>query len=135
MDGKLDLRIKRPLQPVSTDKVAALSTFCSTLSECAALSGLKDKTVAIEIGIDAALWSRMKSGDAGIKGETLDALMDACGNELPLLWLLYRRGYDPLSLRKRESEVEQENRELKEQLAKERQEREIITKFVRETRA
>lgn len=130
MDAQLDLRVKRPLQTVPREKVAALSTFAAALSECAALSGLKDKTVAIEAGVDAALWSRMKSGDAGVKGELLDALMDICGNELPLLWLLHRRGYDMSSLRRRESELEKENRELREQLGLVQHEREIEQRVV-----
>ena len=39
---------------------------------------------------------------------TISRLMDACGTELPLMWMLHQRGYDVESLHKRQSEIERE---------------------------
>src|SRR3546814_9006547 len=72
------------------------------IAKCAELVGSIDKTFAIDTGIDSPTWARIKQGEAGIKGEFLDVLMDACGNELPLLWLLHSRGYDPRSIHRYE---------------------------------
>ena len=43
--------------------------------------------------------------------------MDVCGNDAPLLWMLHQRGYDLGSVRKRESEIEKQNRQLREENA------------------
>ena len=42
-------------------------------------------------------------------------LMDVCGNDAPLLWMLHQRGYDLYSLRKLESETQKQNRLLREE--------------------
>jgi hypothetical protein len=42
--------------------------------------------------------------------------MDACGNDAPLLWMAHQRGYDLGTMRKRETELQRENRELREQV-------------------
>jgi len=65
----------------------------------------------------------------------LKQVMDKCGNDAPLLWMLHDRGYDITSLRRRESELEQQLREAREQLAKERAEREVERRLFRELRA
>jgi hypothetical protein len=64
--------------------------------------------------MDKARWSRIKSGQEGIKPEQLERFMAACGNDAPLLWLLHRRGWDLNSLRKQESETERELRRERE---------------------
>lgn len=40
-----------------------------------------------------------------------------CGNDAPLLWMLHVRGYDLGSVRKVETELQRENRMLREKLA------------------
>lgn len=57
------------------------------------------------------------SGTEGVQWPKFVALMDKCGNDAPLMWMLHQRGYDLHSLRRRESELERENRELRERLA------------------
>lgn len=108
---------------------------------CADAAGVQDKTVVADLSyddkaaVDSATWSRIKSGLASPCWDTLDALMDAMGNELPLLWMLHRRGWDPKSLRRYETDVERENRMLREEVAQLKSEKEVITRFVREARA
>src|SRR3546814_19696063 len=91
--------------------------------------GSIDKTVAIDTGIDSPTWARIKQGEAGIKGEFLDRLMDACGNELPLLWLLHSRGYDPRSIEKYESELERQVRESDARAEKAEMERDMLIRL------
>lgn len=135
MTDALDLRVRRPKIAIDPSVIPSIKSLQHAIAKCAELVGSIDKTVAIDTGIDAPTWARIKQGEAGIKGDFLDRLMDACGNELPLLWLLHSRGYDPASLRRYETDVERENRELREQLAAERKERAVIVEFVKQARA
>lgn len=139
---KLPLRVKRPPVPTepnpeTLDLIKSLGHACT---KCAEAAGAQDKTVVADLSyddasaIDAATWSRIKAGGASPSWDTLDALMDACGNEIPLLWMLHKRGYDPRRLHRYESDLERENRRLKEQLAQERAKNDVIIEFVREAR-
>lgn len=80
-------------------------------------SGLQEKTVAIEAEIDASTLAKVKQGTARPSEDHLDRMMDATGSESWLYYWLIKRGYDPSSLRRFETDVERENRELKERLA------------------
>lgn len=57
-----------------------------------------EKEVYQSLDIDAGNWSRMMNGSAAFPPDKLIPLMDLCGNEAPLQWLAFRRGYrlDPL---------------------------------------
>lgn len=135
MSESLDLRVRRPRIALDLSILPTIRSLPQAIAKCAEMVGSIDKTVAIDTGIDAPTWARIKQGEAGIKGEFLDKLMDACGNELPLLWLLYSRGYDPASLRQRETELQQDLRRERE--AREAAEAELrtIKNFLRDTRA
>ena len=121
----LDLRIKRPLKtPVERD----WSTWTSeskVISDMLKNSGLQDKTVAIEIGIDSATLSKAQTGQARLSETHMDQLMDACGTEAWLHYWLLKRGYDPRSLRRIETDLEIENRKLRERLDVVEAEREV----------
>lgn len=75
-----------------------------------------DKEASLPMGVDKAQFSRWQSGREGIKWEKLTELMDTCGNDAPVMWMLQARGYDLSSLRKQETEIERENRELREEV-------------------
>lgn len=132
VDQQLDLRVIGSPVDVDIADIRRQPSWASVLSLCFNKSGLLDKTVAADVGVDNATWSRVKSGQNSLSGEQLDRLMDRCGNEAPLFWLLIRRGYDPRSLRRIESDIERENRLLREKLASVEAEREIEKRTVRE---
>ena len=132
VDQQLDLRVIGSPVDVDLAEIRRQGSWASVLSLCANKSGLQDKLIAADIGVDNAVWSRFKSGQNSPSGDQLDKLMDRCGNEAPLFWLLLRRGYDPRSLRRIESDVERENRELRERLSAVEQEREIERRTIRE---
>lgn len=131
----LDLRVKRPPVPVDFDSLGAIQNLAHALSKCAEIAGAQDKVVAIDTGIDQPTWTRIKSGEAGVRGDFLERLMDAYGNDLPLFWLCLRRGYDPRSLHRLESDVERELREEKNKNATLEAELATIKRFMKETRA
>lgn len=85
---------------------------------CAKAGGFDfDKALQLQLGVDKAQFSRWQSGQEGIVWPKLERLMDTCGNNAPVLWMNYRRGYDLYSLRALESETERQNRLLREEVA------------------
>ena len=102
---------------VTPEEIARKKSLGAALELCADIAGFdKDKQLQSTLGVDRATFSRWQAGTEGIKWEKLSALMDACGNDAPLLWMLHQRGYDLHSIRRVETAVEKENRELREQL-------------------
>lgn len=58
-------------------------------------------------------------------------MMDYCGNDAPLLWMLNQRGYDLHSLRKQESETEKALRVEQEKSARLEQENELMRSLLK----
>lgn len=103
---------------VSVDEIARKKSLGDSIELCLELAGYSlDKNASAELGIDKGQFSRWKAGTEGIVWPKFERLMDACGNDAPLLWMLYQRGYDITSLHKRETETERENRNLREEVA------------------
>jgi hypothetical protein len=98
-------------------EVSRETTLGSAIALCARAAGLEPKQIQAELKADKAQWSRWESGAEGIVWPKFVALMDLCGNDAPLLWMLHARGYDLSSVHKRESEVQRENRLLREENA------------------
>jgi plasmid maintenance system antidote protein VapI len=103
---------------VPPEQVMLKKSLGGALELCAELAGYElDKTLAMELGADKGQFSRWMSGQEGIQWPKFVKLMDACGNDAPLMWMLHQRGYDLHSLRRLESETERENRQLREEVA------------------
>lgn len=132
--SSLELRVKRPLKTHTEVDWPSWTSEAKVISDTLKNSGLQDKTVSIEIGVDAAILSKAQSGQARLSEQHMDALMDACGSEAWLHYWLVKRGYDPRVLRRMESDLEKENRLLREELARSKAEREVELRFVRELR-
>jgi hypothetical protein len=125
---------------VTAQEIAREKTLGGAIGLCVKAAGYEPKEAmdALKVDgkpLDKAQWSRWESGQEGIVWPKFAALMDFCGNDAPLLWMLHARGYDLGSLRRRETETERENRLLREELARERQERELERRLFRELRA
>jgi hypothetical protein len=121
-----------PLGKVSADEIARKRTFGDAIGLAAEVAGYDlEKQSSAEIGMDKGQWSRIQSGQEGIKWSRLETFLDKMGNDIPLLWMLYQRGYDVHSLRKRESELERELRETREELATERLKRQTLAEALR----
>lgn len=105
--------------PVSLrpEEVAREKSLGGAIDLCAKAGGHEfDKTLQLALGVDKAQFSRWLSGDEGIKYPKLRTLMDVCGNDAPVLWMAHDRGYDLHSFRRQETDVERENRLLKEEV-------------------
>lgn len=100
------------------DDVIRKKTLGNAIELCAELAGFSlDKELQQILKVDKAQFSRWHSGEEGIKWDKFTALMDACGNDAPLFWMLYQRGYDLHSIRKTESETEKQLRLAQEENA------------------
>lgn len=125
---------------VTAQEVAREKTHGGAIALCAKAAGLEPKQVTDGVrtsegkAVDKAAWSRWVNDNEGVEWPKLVQIMDKCGNDAPLLWMLHARGYDLSSLRRAETETERENRLLREQLAQERAEREVERRLFRELR-
>lgn len=103
---------------IHPEEVARKHSLGDALQMCAELAGFSlDKELQQRLGVDKAQFSRWSSGTEGIVWPKFVKLMDACGNDAPLIWMLHQRGYDLHSVRKLESETEKVNRQLREENA------------------
>lgn len=118
---------------VRPEEVARKQSLGSAIELCAELAGFSlDKELQQTLDVDKGQFSRWQSGQEGIKWEKFAALMNVCGNDAPVLWMLYQRGYDLHSLRKRETETEQKLREAEERIRKLEEEARVKADFVAE---
>lgn len=97
------------------EEVARKKSLGGAIELCAEAAGYElDKTLQLALDVDKAQFSRWLSGTEGIIWPKLVQLMDKCGNDAPVLWMAYQRGYDLNAMRKRESEMEKQLREERE---------------------
>lgn len=101
---------------VTPAEIAREQTLGGAIDLCAKVAGFDfDKQLQMALGVDKGQFSRWQSGAEGIKWPTLARLMDHCGNNAPVLWMVHARGYDLHAMRQRENELEKANRELREE--------------------
>lgn len=115
------LKLKLPREPVAVDvgAVARLPSMTKAIVLCSELAGLvNDKDQARAIDIDPSTWSLIRAGTRAFPHEKYLTMFEEFGNEAPMLYMLYQRGYDLASLRKRESETERALRMEREAHAK-----------------
>ena len=103
---------------VRPDEIARKASLGTAMELFAELAGYSlDKVLQQRLGVDKAQFSRWMSGAEGIFWPKFTKLMDECGNDAPLHWMLYQRGYDLHSLRKSETETEKQLRLAREENA------------------
>lgn len=130
-DPQIPLRLQRAPQVVDLALVMAQPSLLAAIKLCISLAGFEaDKQVYRPLGIDAGHWTRILRGEAHFPVDKLGDLMDLCGNEVPLLWLVHARGYDASHLRKRETETERALREANEALVAEQQRVQYLTELL-----
>lgn len=102
---------------ISPTEIAREKSLGAAIGLCVKAAGFEPKQIQADLKLDKAQFSRWESGHEGVLWPKLDALMDRCGNDAPVLWMLQARGYDLHSLRRTENEIERQNRELREENA------------------
>lgn len=82
---------------INDDYVRAIPTKRAAIAACVKLSGLPLKAISAGLGIEHSHLTKMITGTGDslrhFPHEKELALMDLCRNEVPLIWLLTRRGY------------------------------------------
>ena len=126
---KLAYQSQESVQDIELEK-----TLGGAIALCAKAGGYEPKEMTDALKMDKAQWSRWESGGEGIVWPKFMAVMDFCGNDAPLLWMLNARGYDLSSVRRKESELEKRLREAEERLASMEQEREVERRMWRDLR-
>lgn len=89
MDGDQPMRAE---QPVSPDVVYRQPDMLSAIRLSIQVSGLDEKQVFLPLGIAKAQWSRILTGQAHFPTNKYEQFMSLTGNEIPLIWLAFRRG-------------------------------------------
>lgn len=113
----MNQQISLPVE-VRPEEVMRKQSLGAAIELCAELGGYSlDKTLQQEMRVDKAQFSRWQAGTEGVQWDKFRLLMDTCGNDAPVLWMLHDRGYDLFSVRRRETQLEAENRRLREDLA------------------
>lgn len=117
---------------VSVGEIARKRSLGASIELCAEVAGYTlDKQLACDLGVDASQFSRWLSETEGVKWSKLRRLMDRCGNVAPVLWMLHDLGFDPASVRRRETETERELRTTREALDAERMKVRVLTDALR----
>lgn len=129
MNTALDLRVKRPQRAVPESDWNWPSE-AAAIADMISHSGLQEKTIAIEAEIDASTLAKVKQGTARPSEDHLIRMMDATGSEAWLTYWLLKRGYDPRSLRKLESETEARARIAEEALEQERLKNRVLIEAI-----
>jgi len=125
------LRLRRGAQDIDLRLVLAQPSLLAAIKLCITAAGFEcEKVVYGELDIDAGHWSRIMRGEAHFPTAQLAKLMELCGNDAPLLWLLNARGYDAARLHRSEDAKDRELRETKERLARLEAEREAEHKLL-----
>lgn len=108
-------QISMPITEVMPAEIVRERSFGGAIELAVKVAGLEPKQIQSDLKLDKAQFSRWISGQEGVNWPKLQALMDHCGNDVPLLWMVNARGYDLHAMRKLESETERELRETKEE--------------------
>lgn len=120
---------------VTAQEIGREKTLGGAISLCAKAAGYEPKEVMDALRVDGkamdkAQWSRWESGQEGVVWPKFVALMDFCGNDAPLLWMLHARGYDLSSLRRKESETEKQLRLEREARVKAEEKVRLLTEVI-----
>ena len=129
--SSLDLRVRRPLRAIPASEWDTWTSESKVIADTIRTSGLQDKSVALEIGVDPAVLSKAQSGQARLSEDKMDALMDACGSEAWLHYWMRKRGYDPRTMRKLETELERDLRLAREEVAQLRHDKRVLVEALR----
>lgn len=106
---------------VPLSEVMRKPSLGKAIEYCAELAGYSyDKELERALNtrgvkVDNTQLTRWKQGAEGVKWEKFAGLMDVCGNDAPLLWMVHARGWDIHAMRRRESELQRELRLAREE--------------------
>lgn len=113
---------RREPQPVTLEVILAQPTIRQAVNLAIQISGKEPKEFFMPLGYDKGTWSKICDGhpNYGLHVHRLEQTMDIAGNEIPLIWLNYRRGYKPVPLQdakdKKIADLEADNAQLRQEI-------------------
>ncbi|MHC1696868.1 MAG: hypothetical protein AB9919_02140 [Geobacteraceae bacterium] len=116
----------KPVSEISNEIITELPDKRAALRATILFSGKQLKAIAYEIGIEQSHLSKMinpSDDPRHYPQEKENLLMDVCGNEILLRWVLLSRGYPDLRL---VLDLEAENARLRAELETVRNDRRVI---------
>ena len=120
--------VRTPQQTeLSADSIAKQKTLLGAINLCITESALEDKEIYLALEIDAGHFSNLRKGNGHFPTNKIEALMDLCGNEIPLIWLANKRGYALMLI---VSEAERKLKEGEAREAKLQEQVEFLTKLI-----
>lgn len=121
MNARIEGQLLLPREPMALDLsyIAGRKNQLHAFVSAADLGGLEDKQAGAGAGMDGATWSRFKQGDVGIKPLNFNGFLDQVGNDLPLAYWAYSRGYQLVPLETETQRRLRLEREANEALVKE----------------
>lgn len=128
MDRKqavLDLR--EP--PVTPEAIRELKSVSAAIRLSIHVSGKEDKQIYMALGIDPGHWSRIVNGNSNFPHDRFPDFFKEVRNDVVVEYLAYQCGK---GVHRLESELEKENRELREEMARMQRDREIEIKLLKE---
>lgn len=130
---------EREVKPQSFDVISLLpmirniSTLHRSVEFARELSGLQDKQIYDEAGIDAGAFARMKAGSAWYpQDERWPKILNKIGYQIPLAWQCEYWGFDFSTMRRHQSELEQQAEYWKKRYEESEREREIERRTVQD---
>ena len=126
---QLDLPMKGEMIAVDPVSIDRRQTFTQALVLCAEIGDLTPQKLAGKVVKDEESWSRIKSPTPKqfFPQDKLNDLMDMAQNEVPLIWLARRRGYE---LHPMETELERRLRLEREKRAEVEKENAILRRLL-----
>lgn len=116
----------RTAQPVSPDVIYRQPDRLSAIKLAVQVSGLDEKQIYMALGLDKATWSKIMSGRFNFPTNKEEQFYDVVGNEIPLIWLAFRRGK---GLHDLEDAKDARIRELETRVADQRKEIDTLVKY------
>lgn len=101
---------------VSPREIAREKSLGDAISLCVKAAGHEPKDLQVDLKWDKGQWSRWTSGQEGIVYPKLRQVMDYCGNDAPVLWMLHDRGWDINAMRRLETNLERDLRLAREEI-------------------
>lgn len=123
-------RRERQLLPFRIEEVRNLPHEGAAIDLCMRCGGYQQEELAADLQVDKGTFSKVLSGTAQLPWKKLCLMMDLCRNEIPLIWRIETRGYDFSTLRRHFTDLERENFDLKQKLAKRDEQLEFAARLI-----
>jgi hypothetical protein len=104
--------------PQLVSRIRRLPTLLSAWNYAQTLAAVDDKALASLVDIDPSHWTKIGQGRASPPAdERFTRYMDVLQSDVPLVWLAESRGYDFLSMKRHQNDIERQLAEARQTIA------------------